>query len=404
MTQIPSERARARMRTVAALAIGAFTFTVLYSMAPAGSQIVPESESKVFPEVVTGPMLKPAPHWPVWLRDLRAGVRTDESSAIEYLGRDSSAAKEFFIADDIGVFHVCRVSQPGDSGAVSLEIDPVTWGQSLITGLDKYERWDFEALAVELPRPRGALEHAAEQGIPALLSIEGHGEKYREHTTIMAIRLINGPSSGGWRVELTGEAWPGAQFFRQHARPNAGIEGLARGDHLSFAGLGGLAPRGEVSSEGTVLYIYDRGQDRVAYVGTHALGIRSITGIDAVGDSLCLIVDRDREELSLLRWDRKAGQLTAAYRFPLDLPAPENFRYSVPSIEGLAIDDDGDIWFVTDPWEGHYRAVGAAPETLQVLLEARLPMLYRMSGAPVWETAGVAGLWPLNAGAAQPGR
>lgn len=358
--------------------------------------------SKVYPAVVAGPTLHPAPGWPLWLVDFGTRTRTDETSGIAFVGRDATGAQHFLLADDTGVFHHCTVRDPAGLGVPVLQLSPVAFTASLLDSLDEYEKWDFEALALELPRPRPPPADT----IRAWVSIEGRGKRFREHAAVHAMDFIGTPvkksgdaeaadASRCWQVEARGAAIPGGRFWEGHVSPNRGLEGLAIGDRIAFLGLESLSPRSELSAAGTILFVYDRSSNRVARIGTRPLEIRSICGLDAWGDSLSVLVDRNRQSLFLLWWDLKIpGRIRAAYRFALDLPAPDGFRYAVPSVEGLALDDRGDFWCVTDPWRGHYHPIGAAPETLRVYLEAEMPMLYRFCGRPVWQTAGLEHLWP----------
>jgi hypothetical protein len=351
--------------------------------------------SKVYPDVIEGPTLRPAPGWPLWLVDFETRARTNETSAIAFLGYAAPDILCFLLADDVGAFHYCRVRDPVGDGVPELHISPVAFTASLLDSLADYEAWDFEALALELPRPRPPVADT----VGAWLSIEGRGEQFRRRTTVHRVSFLRAPATDKWQVFSQGAAIPGARFWEGHVSPNRGLEGLAIGDRVAFLGLEALAGRPEVSSAGTILFVYDRLGDRVARIGTRPLDIRSICGLDAWGDSLSVLVDRNSQALFLLHWDLDTpGRIHAAHRFPLDLPAPQGFRYAIPSVEGLALDDSGDFWCVTDPWRGHYHPIGVAPETLRVYLEAEMPMLYRFDGAPVWTTAGLDHIWPTSEG------
>jgi hypothetical protein len=355
------------------------------------------------PPVVVGATLHPSAGWPVWLKDYRTSARTDETSGIAYLGKDAQGARCFFLADDVGFLHYCRVFQEGDTGSVALRLERVRTDASLIDLLAEHEKWDFEALVLDLPRPRAAPAPALPDTVRAMLAIEGRGYDFRDRTRVIAIRLVRTLSparieaaNGGstWRVEGLGDAIPGAHFWHRQVAPNRGLKGLAIGQQYLFLGLESLARRSEPSSRGTTLFLYDRARNKAAQVSTRPLGIRSICGMDAIGDTVTVLVDRNAQSICVVRWDREVpGRVTACYRFPLDLPAPGGFRYAIPSVEGLAVDDEGEIWCVTDPWAGHYQALGAVPETLRVYLAAEMPMMYRFPGESVWKTAGLTGLW-----------
>jgi len=137
-------------------------------------------------------------------------------------------------------------------------------------------------------------------------------------------------------------------------------------------------------------------------LSTADYGIYSIAGLDAPVDSVTLAVDSGRMCLDLLKWDYAGtGRVQDCRRYPLALHGPGGFRYGVPNIEGVAVDDRGDIWCVNDPLFGHYRAFSPdLPESVRVYMEAGIPMLYRFPGGPVWRTAGLSGALARRAGRA----
>jgi hypothetical protein len=366
------------------------------------------------PEVLEHAVLYPRPGWPVWLKDHARASRADGTSGIAYAGRDSNGRRCFFLVDDVGAIHFCRVSQDADTGKVVLGLESVAFGQSLIHELEINEHWDFEAIAIDpvaLPAAHPASVQPAMQvgagaafpdTIPGVLSVEGRGKEFLPRTRILDVRFIQSPVGGGaasprWRVESHGDAMPQAHFWQGDIAANRGIEGLAIGARYLFLGLESLDRKGELNLHGTVLYLYDRGDEQAAIMATRSLGIFSICGLQAITDTVTVIADRNRQAICVLRWNPDLpGRLRSCDRFPLDLPAPGGFRYAIPSIEGLTVDAEGDLWCTTDPWHGRYRVVGSAPETTHVYIAAEIPMLYRFPGEPVWEAAGLAHLWPTG--------
>ena len=70
--------------------------------------------SRVYPEVVDGPTLRPAPGWPLWLVDFETRARTNETSAITFLGYEAPGVLRFLLADDAGFAeHLPRLQQVG---------------------------------------------------------------------------------------------------------------------------------------------------------------------------------------------------------------------------------------------------------------------------------------------------
>jgi len=345
------------------------------------------------------PALAPAPGWPLWLKDRETSRRTEETSAIAFAGRDAAGRACFVLADDIGQLHLCRVTEAGAAHAADsadpppaprLQLERVQFGASCFDTLAAQTRWDFEALALA-PLQRGAL---LADTLTGLLAIEGREPDVLGESRVLRIRLARnaadatpGPASPApWRVETDGDVIPGAVFWNDFVGADRGIQGLGLTDEHIYFGLSRLAPRGEPFARGSAIFVYDRVRDRVATLLTASLEIRSVTGLTAPDDTVLVVLDGDRMALNVLRWGAGAEGWTARCdRFPLELPGPDGLRFAIPTLAGVTLDDRGDIWCVLDPSPEHYRVVGPAPELAHVLVAARMPMLYRFPGAPVWE-------------------
>lgn len=399
----PRSRARAgcRIAGVAGRMAGAL---LLLCASEAAGQAVPSVAEPAVP-VVEGATLRPAPGWPVWIKDRATGDRTEKTSDVVFAGREADGARSFFLADEIGLLRWCRVSQRDDTGRVTLRLERVAIGSSFSEALRDHALWDFEALALIPHVPLGPGVGAAVDSIGAWLSLEGHGTRYREQTNVFDVVLRRqGPAGNvpgatahagddpipSWRIEARGEAFPGGHFWDGQVGADRGIAGIGVASRLAYLGLSRGDAGPEISTAGTVIYVYDRELRRVAYVGTRRLGIYSAGGIDAWSDTLSVVLDRERASIFVLRWNAAVpGEVTEAYRFPLDLPGPGGFRYTLPRVDGVTVDDVGDLWCVTDPERGRSRAAAAAPESVLVYLAAEIPMLYRFPGEQVWNTVGV---------------
>jgi hypothetical protein len=361
-----------------------------------------------------GDTVRPCPGWPVWLKDFHRGARTEKTSAIAFAGRDPQGRRCFFLADEIGQLHFCSVNQVGDSGAVDISLEVVGTGPHLLEDLPLDRPWDFEGLDLDLP-PRGAAGGRGSMGqawsvpdsVDGLLSIEGHGSTAEDDTRLLAIRLrserVTSPGGARWHLESLGDAIPNAHFWRGQIKSDVGFEGVAISPGYYWFGLESLDERGELNTRGSVLYIYDRAAAQIGTLPTKGWGIYTICGLAAPSDTVTVVADRSRQSLFIMRWAAGSpGQLLAAHRVPLDLPAPGGFRYAIPTVEGVTVDDGGDIWCVIDPWRGHYQPVGAAPESVHVYLAAEIPMLYRFAGSDIWPAAGLGGLWAPVLGRSDP--
>ena len=393
---------RARSIAVAVSRAAAMALLAWYAPAVAG-----QAPGVAMPEVpvVEGPMLHPASGWPVWIKDYTTGDRTEKTSDIVFAGRAADGARGFFLVDEVGMLRWCRVSQRDDTGRVTLRLERVATGGGFAPMLRNNFIWDFEALTLVPHVDLRAGGATLPDSIEGWLSLEGRGSGYVPQTNVFAVVLRRqrgesvapGPSGRAepapiptWRIDGRGEVFPRGHFWKGQIGPDRGITGIGVAPRLAFLGLSRGEPGDEISTAGTLIYVYDRELRRVAYVGTRGLGIYSIGGIDAWSDTLAVVLDRERASIFVLRWDDAVpGQVNEAYRFPLDLPGPGNFRYAIPRLDGVAVDDTGDIWCVIDPEHGHYRAMEAVPESVLVYMAAEIPMLYRFPGEQVWKTVGV---------------
>jgi len=422
--------ARRSARLLLGAALG-FIFCLSYrGPAIAGAGLVRISDGRESFPVTVGDTLHPAPGWPVWLKDYTTSARGEKTSGIAFAGGDVLRGRCFVLADEVGFLRLCRVHQESDTGGVEVRLGTVTAGESLEEHLADHEVWDFEALSIDPALRQGTIAaHAAGargdeirgagadgggddlfaacagDTLTGLLSIEGRGAQVEEQTRLLDIRLVRSRISGAsrWQAEVLGDAIPGARIWNGIIGAERGFKGLARSAGFLYAGLSDLGFRGDVRVHGTLLFLYDRGRGEIARIPTAPFGIYSIGGLEALSDSVTLVVDRSRQALSILRWNpKRAGELVACHRFFLDLPAPGGFRYGVPTVEGVTVDEAGGIWCVVDPWRGHYRAVDpVAPETLHVYLAAEMPILYRFTGDTVWAQAGLAHLWARPAAEAR---
>jgi hypothetical protein len=341
-----------------------------------------------------------APGWPVWLKDYATRERTTDTSGITYAGRDADGRLCFFLADEIGFINLCRVSETTDGRAARLALERVVIDRSLSDALSDHDQWDFEDLSLEWPAGQPGAVGALADSVTALLSVEGRGARYLEQTDVLRVHLVREirPSAAepSWRARALGPWVPGARFWEGQAGIDRGIAGIATSAGYTFLGLASLVERGEFNTRGTMLYVYDRGRGRVGQVLTRGLDISSVGGMVALSDTVLVLVDRDRQSLNVIRWDPLVpGQVTACDRFPLELLGPGGFRYAIPSIEGLTIDDRGDLWCVTDPWQPQNNRLleASAPESLHVYMSVGIPMLYRFPGARVWKETGLETMW-----------
>ena len=348
--------------------------------------------------VFTHDRIEPAPGWPLWLKDYQKRTVTEETSAISFVGVDDLGRRCFFLADDVGRLHFCRVDER-DPVLPRLILEDVGFDRSIILDLAANDKWDFEAIGLDFSRRR---QGTVADSIDGILSIEGRGPllEITDTTRLINIRLINEKASDNlapsWRIESSGDALPGSRFWQSSLASNLGIEGIATSENYLTLGQESLTPRGEYNVHGTVIYLYNKDLNRSSVVRTQPIGIHSITGMAAVNDSVTVVLDRNRQRVTVIRWDIAGAEIRmhSCHHFPLSLPAPGGFSYAIASLEGVAVDERGDIWCVTDPWHDHYQTFSAAaPETLYVYLAAEIPMIYRFSGETIWSAAGLTHLW-----------
>lgn len=371
--------------------------------APSGDPGQERERVASLPEVPVGEHdpLAPAHGWPIWLKDFETRRRTDRTAGIAYAGRDASGRRCFFLADAVGVLHLCRVEQPGDTGRVHLTLEPVGFERGALEALADLERWDFSALALR-PGGRGAQAGAGSalsDTLSGLLAIAGRGPQFAAQTRLLAVRFLRtggeAPAQVEWRMAVEGPWLPGANFWEPFVFPGEGLAGVGLAERATYLGLARLVAQGEFNVRGTMLFVYDQERAQVARILTRRLGIRSIGGLHALADSVIVLADRDRQAVNVLRWDTQgSGQVVACDRFPLELTAPGGFRFGIPAVEGLTIDDRGDLWCVVSPDPRQYRPLDtAAPETLHVYMAAGMPILYRFPGDRLWEETGLEELW-----------
>jgi len=340
--------------------------------------------------------LQCSPGWPVWLKDFGTSRRGEGTADLAYAGRAASGERCFFLTEAGGSILFCRVAQPGDSGAVSIALEPVGFDAGSLEALAGYRKWNLQALALE-PEPgrAAAVRSTLADTLGGVLVVAGSGMERGDPTGVLRVRFERPAAGAAWRVATEGEWIAGAAFWEPFVLPTGSLTGIGRAPNFTYLGLSRLLPRGELNVLGTMIFVYDHERERVAQVVTRKIEVNSIGGMHALADDFLVLVDRDRLALAVLRWDAETpGSVVACDRFPLDLPAPGGFRYAIPALEGVTIDERGDIWCVVGPVRQSYRPLeAAAPETLRVYMEAEIPILYRFPGERVWRETGLADLW-----------
>lgn len=256
----------------------------------------------------------------LWLES--DGFHPQGTSGISFV-RNAGAEREFLLADDDGTVWSLflrfeygepyprvvplRLSRRPEEAERRLDLEGIAWDS-------------FDSLAYAVSEPR-------EKGRPSRI----------------------------WRLRPSGRSLllPQSVFdsphlrhlLKKYSRPNRGLEAIAVGRKWFFLGFEG--------SRGRNPYLAVVNRKTGKLITLHNMkhyGMASLTGMAAVRSGL-LLLDRDRDEICRVDLSDTDASIRRFRRVRIEYSGPSGERFSVHTPEGLALDADGNLWVVIDPWK-----------------------------------------------------
>jgi hypothetical protein len=311
-----------------------------------------------------GETIEPEPSWPRWLE--ADGRRTDQTSGLSFVGRDSAGAQVFLLADDVGDLWRLTVSGPDDA----FGLRPVPFVGRASESLARFPKRDLEEITV--------CPHSGK----VLVSIEGNGPKDNPADTTfrnyLGIYDLEVSPSALDAEEVTGVTRLDLPEWREASRmaaKNVGFEAAVLCGDTLILGLEGVSPSEGVFADSTFIEVYDLGSGQRRETSTRAEGLVTITGLARSPEGRYYGIDRNGYRL--FAFDLERGRPARFGSWPLSMPGVHGVAYLLPSAEAVAVDDAGFVWVVVDPWK--YQPVseeGLTPDDLANYRD-KVPLIYK---------------------------
>lgn len=327
--------------------------------APPGAAAAPQPVTPT-----AGAALEPEPGWPRWLE--ARDRHTDQTSGLSFVGRDGSGARVFLLADDVGDLWRLRVFGSADSFGLS----PIAFEGAAVETLARFPKRDFEEISF-CPVTRRVV-----------LSIEGNGPKedaadttFREWLGVFELRIAPDPTSAARVTSIDRLALPEWSASTRLATKNVGFEAAVLCGDTLLLGLEGVSSGEGLFADSTLFELYDLARGTRREFSTHGLSIMTATGLARAPDGRYFGIDRNGYRLFAFRIERDA--IADLRSIALSMPGVRGVPYLIPSAEAIAIDDEGFVWVVVDPWK--YEPLtreGLSPRDLSNYRQ-KVPLIYK---------------------------
>ena len=362
--------------------------------------------------------LATAPDYPVWLE--ANGKRTDQTSGLTFVSRDSDGTMHFFSCDDIGALHRIDLNESkrpahqttGDGWMTITELTLTPKQLEAFGTFDAKADLEESALNGDVDPPRtsflisveGDRLDSEEKSAPraqegrigiATVTLDAPLEHATHVTSVTTDKVMFTDSwAGDWQQPWEGwlSADPNAiRLPIAGMEPNRSFEGMAIGEDSAGNVDWWVAPELPYATDplipapwqGTLPLFTYRSSPTSFGLRTQFLPpdarLESVTGMVLSPDCRTLyLVDRNSARLLRCALDPD-GAITAVAVANLSLTGPDGIPYFLPSLESIALDDQGILWCAVDPWK--YQPL---PNKGQVLSDADkqryadlVPMLYK---------------------------
>ncbi|MFN0152343.1 MAG: hypothetical protein ACKVU1_16685 [bacterium] len=311
-----------------------------------------------------GSALEPEPGWPRWLeaRDRHA----DQTSGLAFVGRDASGARVFLVADDVGDLWRLRVFGSADSFALS----PIAFEGAAAETLARFPKSDLEEISF------CPITHRV------ILSIEGNGPKedpadttFREWLGVFELAMAPDALTATRVTSIARLDLPEWAAATRLATKNVGFEAASLCGDTLLLGLEGVSSGEGLFADSTLFEVYDIARGTRREISTHGLSIMTATGFARAADGRYFGIDRNSYRLFAFRIEH--GTLSHLQSIPLSMPGVGGVAYLIPSAEAVAVDDEGFVWVVVDPWK--YEPItreGLSPRDISNYKQ-KVPLIYK---------------------------
>ncbi len=274
-------------------------------------------------------------NYPRWLKT--GNYSTDQTSSINFIGSVNNNTKEFLLADDIGKLHHFNITNDTIFQFSDIYLTPTVQAY-----LDSFPKKDFEEFVYDKYTNN------------VYLSIEGNGKNFKNFVGIYNVKFNNNDVFNDTISLIKKINIEPINLFLKYTDNNIGYEGVAVDSNYLYLGLEGFQEKG-IFADSTLLFIVDKHNYKIIkQINTKPLGIHTICGL--YSDKNNSIYGIDRNNKTAFHFNLNSNlEIQNLSLCKLESPIPNYPQYDyVASLEGVSLDDSGNIYFVDDPWKTYF--------------------------------------------------
>ncbi len=274
-------------------------------------------------------------NYPRWLKT--GNYSTDQTSSINFIGSVNNNTKEFLLADDIGKLHHLKISDDTVFHFTDIYFIP-----SVQTYLDSFPKKDFEEFVYDKYTNN------------VYLSIEGNGKNFKNFVGIYSVKFINNNVFNDTINSIEKINIEPKNLFLKYTDNNIGYEGVAVDSNYLYLGLEGFQEKG-IFADSTLFFIVDKHNYKIIkQINTKPFGIHTICGLYSDKNNSIYGIDRNNKTAFHFNLDSNLEvQNLSLFKLESSIPNYPMYDY-VASLEGVSLDDNGNIYFVDDPWKTYF--------------------------------------------------
>ena len=274
----------------------------------------------------------PAKYYPRWLNS--DSYHTDQTSGITFLREKGDSTEEFLLVDDIGKIHRLLIKE--DTVFIFSEIH---FSNEVSDYLADFPKLDFEEILYD--------KFTSE----VYITIEGNGENHLLYHGVFKLKFKDDDVFQDSVVALEKLNFTPQKIFYNYLEQNTGYEGLAVDENFFYLGLESiLTTEGSFSGHSLIRIVDKNSLSIVKEITTENLEVSTICGLYSDDNYSLWGIDRNQRKIFKLKYDEYFNIVNKTfYEIKTIVPAYNQFEY-VGSLESIAIDNNGFLFLVDDPW------------------------------------------------------
>lgn len=276
--------------------------------------------------------IRQAENYPRWL--MNEEYKTSQTSGITFLRENSAGAKEFLLADDIGMLHRLFIVED-----TLFSFSLIKFSDEIIRYLSNFPKLDFEEIFYD--RFTGDV----------YLTIEGNGLDHLSYHGIYRLKFFDDDIYQDSLLAFEKMDIKPEEKFYSDLFPNIGYEGFTADENYFYLGLENLQTSEGNFSQETLIRIADKKSlTIVKEISTKNLGISTICGLYSDENFSIWGVDRNHRKVFKLLFDEYFNVVDlCTFEIKTVIPGYDQLEY-VASLESITSASEFYLFLVDDPW------------------------------------------------------